>query len=88
MHVKSVESSLAWCGSLEKGMPSNRCRPRHLTMVQVGRYNEYLATSTGVSRQADHITGTSAHAPQGLKPHVLSWTQQTLALTGCNATEF
>ncbi|GFY32583.1 uncharacterized protein TNCV_673381 [Trichonephila clavipes] len=38
MHVKSVESSnilpLVWCGNLKREMTAQRCRPRHLTVVQ------------------------------------------------------
>ncbi|GFW28719.1 hypothetical protein TNCV_3714341 [Trichonephila clavipes] len=38
-----------------------------------------------VSRQTDHMTGTSAHAPQGLS--ILSWVQQALALMGCREAQ-
>ncbi|GFU65594.1 hypothetical protein TNCV_635171 [Trichonephila clavipes] len=41
----------------------------------------------GVSRQTDHLTGTSAHAPQAPKSRILSWAQQALALMGCQVTE-
>ncbi|GFT80588.1 hypothetical protein TNCV_5122921 [Trichonephila clavipes] len=40
-----------------------------------------------VSCENDHLTGTSAHPPQGPRPRVLSWAQQALTLMGCCATK-
>ncbi|GFS49822.1 hypothetical protein TNCV_4344751 [Trichonephila clavipes] len=41
----------------------------------------------GVSHHTDHLTRTSAHAPQGPRSRILSWAQQALTLMDCRASQ-
>ncbi|GFU43064.1 hypothetical protein TNCV_3141751 [Trichonephila clavipes] len=41
-----------------------------------------------ISRQTDHLTGTSAQAPQRPRSRILRWAEQALAPMDCCVTEF
>ncbi|GFV82427.1 hypothetical protein TNCV_3982201 [Trichonephila clavipes] len=57
-----------------------------------GPINEYQACLGtkywGFSHQTDHLTGTSAHAPQHSWSRKLRWAQLALTLMACCAIEF
>ncbi|GFT83665.1 hypothetical protein TNCV_2825971 [Trichonephila clavipes] len=62
------------------------CEQRELLLEDKTDNNDAMLFKW-VSHQTDHLTGTSANAPQCLWSGVLSWAQYALPIMSCFATE-